>query len=267
MQVTSLHIYPIKSLGGISLSSARISDRGFEHDRRWMLVDEKGEFITQRSFPQMALVDVQVMQDHLLLTHRQDGFTPLQVPMKPEGTETLRVKVWSSSVKALESSPAVSAAFSAWLGQPVRLVYMPDDSVRISNPRVVNGIEKVSLADGYPYLIIGEGTLADLNSRLADPVPMNRFRPNIVFSDGAPFAEDTWDTFHIGEAVFRAVKPCGRCMITTIDQSTALAGKEPLRTLAGYRTVNSNVMFGQNLICEAGEMVQVGDSITLPGGQ
>ena len=226
-----------------------------------MVVDADGQFLTQREHPEFCLLRVHLQHKSMSVSHVNGELPTLVIPMAPTGDEWIRAKVWNSTVKALEASPEASEALSQWLGRAVRLVYMPDESQRICNPRVVQGIERVGFADGYPYLLIGQGSLDELNSRLAHPVPMDRFRPNLVVEGSLPFAEDGWSRVRIGEAVFRLVKPCARCVITTVDQTTGGKGKEPLATLASYRTQGGKVMFGQNLICEEGNVVHAGDAV------
>ncbi|MEO8043086.1 MAG: MOSC N-terminal beta barrel domain-containing protein [Acidobacteriota bacterium] len=262
MLLSELNIYPIKSLKGISLESAVVEDRGLKHDRRWMLVDENRQFITQREVPQMATVKIAVGEDGLIASRNGSSMV---VPFDPGTRETATVKIWNSSVKGEFYPQEIHRWFTDAIGFDCRLVMMPETSKRIVSPdyAVRRFEDTVSFADGYPFLLIGEGSLADLNSRLETPVPMNRFRPNFVVAGSAPFEEDTWKRIRIGSTEFHVVKPSARCVITTVDQ---VAGekdaKEPLRTLASYRTRNGNVLFGQNLIAEtAGGTVRVEDEV------
>lgn len=263
LYLSEIFVYPIKSLGGISLQAAEVEDRGLRYDRRWMLVDGKGHFLTQRKHAQMALLQVSLQEDGLLVSHKQGLLEPLYIPFEEEHVRQneLQVTVWEDTVQALEVNASTSAWFSKALGMPARLVRMPQESHRLVDPDYAAHGELVSFADGYPFLIIGQASLGDLNSRLEAPVPMNRFRPNFVFRGGLPFEEDSWKSFSIGGLTFHAVKPCARCVLTTIDQQTAEKGAEPLRTLASYRLVNNKVMFGQNLLHTGTGPVQVGDRI------
>ncbi len=267
LTLTELWIYPVKSLGGVRVPSARVNPKGLEHDRRWMLVDEKGQFLTQRAVPTMALLNVATEPDKLIVTDSR-SLAVIHIPLHqtPTGCEE-EVVVWNDRVLAHEVSPETSAWFSERLEKPCRLVWFPEQNIRTADPTYAGDGQNVSLADGFPFLIIGEESLNDLNRRLAEPVPMNRFRPNFIFQGGAPFAEDQWHEFTIGVSRFRSVKPCGRCVMTTVDQRTALRGDEPLRTLSTYRKQNGSVLFGQNLVTVSSPgdklIIKEGDVITL----
>jgi uncharacterized protein YcbX len=262
LYISEIYIYPIKSLGGIQVPSAEVEARGLRYDRRWMLVDEKGQFLTQRQHARMALLQVSLLQQGLLVSHKQGGLEPLFVPFTAdkEGPE-LQVTVWDDTVTAREVDPAISAWFAEALGMPARLVRMPEKAHRPVDPCYATKGEEVSFADGYPFLIVGQASLDDLNSRLGQPVPMNRFRPNFVFRGGKPFEEDNWNFFVIGRKPFQAVKPCARCVVTTINQSTAEKSEEPLRTLATYRQQRNKVMFGQNLLSGSKGTLHVGEKL------
>ncbi len=260
--LSNIFIYPIKSLSGISLKSAEIEKRGLKYDRRWMLVDKKNRFITQRVFPQMALLSVKVTKEGLKILHKRKRSEKLFIPFKNHGREIL-VKVWNDDCVAQELSKEINQWFSDVLELNCKLVYMPDTTERRVDVKYVIGKKIVSFSDGYPFLIIGQPALDFLNSKLQIQVPMNRFRPNLVFIGGNPHDEDTWNKFKIGSAVFKVVKPCSRCVLTTVNQDTGIKGKEPLATLSTYRKVNNKVLFGQNLICEKTSRIKIGDKITV----
>lgn len=264
LYLSDIYIYPIKSLGGIRVQTAAVELRGLRHDRRWMLVDEKGQFLTQRQHAQMALLQVSLQQDGLMVQHKQGGLEPLLVPFaasEANGQE-LQVTVWDDTVPVQEVSPSISAWFTEALGMPSRLVYMPPQTRRLVDTAYASNGEIVSFADGYPFLLIGQASLDDLNSRLKQPVHMNQFRPSLVVRGGAPFVEDSWSEFVIGSQSFRAVKPCARCVVTTINQVTAERSPEPLRTLATYRQQCNKILFGQNLLPgSVGGTLQVGDKL------
>ncbi len=260
MHISEINIYPIKSLKGIALESAVVEQRGLRFDRRWMLVDRDGTFMTQREFPLMATIETSFAGGELRVSK---GDT-LDIPYLPDSGEHLPVTIWRDvDVRALAYNGVVSEWFSEKIGTPCKLVVMPDDTNRvIPEEYAVRPEDTVSFADGYPFLLIGEGSLADLNSRLASPIPMNRFRPNFVVHGSEPFAEDTWKRIRIGSTEFHIVKPCARCVITTVDQEKGEKGKEPLATLSSYRNVGGNVLFGQNLIPDiAGGTVRMGDEV------
>lgn len=265
MQLTGLFIYPIKALGGIALNESPVTTRGLAYDRRWMLVDAEGVFISQRDYPLLSLVKMQLDGDHLVVDASHLDMEQLHVPLhQTHFNGSWEVQVWDDFCQAALVDPEADAWFSKVLGSPCHLVYMPDTTHRQIDERYGNPGEPVSFADGYPCLITGEASLRDLNSRLAQPVTMNRFRPNLVFSGDEPFAEDTWQVFHIGNTAFRAVKPCARCEVTTIDPLTGRRGKEPLATLAQFRRQGHKVLFGMNCIPEVtdGATVRIGDMLT-----
>lgn len=261
--VQDLYVYPIKSLAGIRLAAARVEERGFELDRRWMLIDENGQFLSQRTFPQMALLQVEIEAESLKVYHMSDPASIVRIPLDAEGSEIRPVKVWDDEMPAKLVDAGIDRWFSNIFQMNVRLVKMPDSTERKVNPKyAVNG-ESVSFADGMPYLLIGQESLSDLNLRLETPVPMNRFRPNIVFSGGKAFAEDSWGKIQVGEVSFQVVKPCARCVMITVEQSTGDKGVEPLKTLATYRKVGNKILFGQNMVALSKGMVKVGDEIKL----
>jgi uncharacterized protein len=259
--VSNIYIYPIKSLGGISLQQAQVQERGLQYDRRWMLVDEKGGFLSQRKFAQMALLQVKLQENGLLVSHKQGLLDPLFIPFEQADGKEVSVTIWDDTCTAREVNGEVTIWFSKALGMFARLVYMPENTRRIVDPTYAFDEEVVSFADAYPFLVIGQEALNNLNSKLAKQIPMNRFRPNIVFTGGQPHDEDSWDTFTIGETNFRVAKPCARCVLTTVDQQTAIKGEEPLRTLATYRMQNNKVLFGQNLVHGGTGKIKVGDEV------
>jgi uncharacterized protein YcbX len=263
MLLSEIWIYPVKSLGGIRLSSAQVEERGLQHDRRWMLVDESGLFISQRENTKMALLDVSLHEDGLTISHRFETGNQVFVPYKPNSASYVIVKVWDDLVNAITVSTDADAWLSEQLDQKVRIVMMPDSTERKADPRYALNGETVSFADGYPFLLISEASLADLNSRLEKPVEMIRFRPNFVITEASAYEEDSWKSIQIGSIFFEGVKPCGRCILTTIDPMTGEKGTEPLKTLAFYRKVNSKVLFGQNLVTKGNGVVREGDEIRL----
>jgi len=262
MHLSSINIYPVKSLKGIPLNEAIVEDRGLRYDRRWMLVDENSKFLTQREFPVMAAISVNFDTDKFVAS--ADG-RRIEVPLAPGTNEFRSTKIWTSSVRSEVYADEINKWFSEALGTTCSLVAMPEGAHRAVNPiyAVRRFKDAVSFADGYPFMLIGEASLADLNSRLNEPVPMNRFRPNLVVTSSEAFAEDNWRIIMIGSTVFHVVKPCERCTIPTVDQETGeRTGKELLLTLSIYRTVKGNVLFGQNLIAEnAGGTMRVGDKV------
>lgn len=268
MKLSEINIYPIKSLGGISVGSATVEERGLQYDRRWMLVDDAGDFLTQRDFGKMATLKIAVEENGLRV---KDGSESTLVPFDPTTNEKIKVRIWESRCAAVLYDGKTNRWFSDALGAQCRLVKMPEDARRIVSPyyAIRKYKDTVGFADAYPYLLIGEGSLEELNARLDAPVPMNRFRPNFVVEGAAPQAEENWTKIKIGDAVFHNVKACARCTVTTIDQATGVSrGVEPLRTLAQYRLVKragkQKINFGRYLIAEdAGATVEIGAEVEI----
>jgi hypothetical protein len=226
-----------------------------------MLVDPDGRFLTQRELPRLALIEPCLTDGQLTLA--APGVADFALTVSDDGPRG-PVAIWRDTVLAVDQGDAVADWFSAFLATPVRLVRLAEDHVRRVDPAYARRPDdQTSLSDGYPFLLISEASLDDLNGRLEWPLEMRRFRPNIVVAGCPPYAEDTWRQISIGSVCFDVVKPCGRCAITTTDQETAVRGKEPLRTLATYRTVDGKVMFGQNLLYDGAGTIRVGDQVTL----
>ncbi|MHB0968730.1 MAG: MOSC domain-containing protein [Thermoanaerobaculia bacterium] len=260
MKIDSIHIYPVKSCRGIEVASADVTLRGLRDDRRWMIVDESGNFLTQRATPRLALIETALSNDALSLS--APGQSSLQVPRVQDG-EPIDVTIWSDRVTAVAVDRDADRWLTSFLGQNVRLVWMPDAVERPVDPEFGAAGDHVSFADAVPLLLTSTASLDDLNRRLAMPLPMNRFRPNVVVDAEVPYAEDTWSRIDFGTAVLRVVKPCARCAITTTDQLTAERGIEPLRTLVQYRRRGNGVDFGQNLIPEAEGALRTGSRATV----
>lgn len=262
LRLSELWIYPIKSLGGIRCRQAMALEKGFEHDRRWMLVDEHNRFITQREHPQMALFAVGLTGNMLQVTHRKTT-SSVQFETTRMNDRQLKVQIWDDVVDVYEVDEEISRWFSRELGFSCRLVKFPEEKPRPVDKNYVPDPLQVSLADGYPYLIIGQSSLDELNKRLSEPVTMHRFRPNLVFTGGSAFEEDQWKEFFIGNIRFIAVKPCARCILTTVSPETGEKGKEPLQTLSLFRRKNNNVYFGMNVVALTQGMLFEGDTIQL----
>lgn len=262
LTVSGLYIYPVKSLGGFEVARGQVTATGLEHDRRWMLVDANNQFISQREIAAMALLQVSLLQNGLLVTHKQNQSTVV-APFEPQGGPPVTVQVWGDSCKALPVSAEADEWFSDMLSTRCRLVYMPDNSKRRVDTRYAFNKEITSFSDGFPFLLLGQASLDDLNSRLAEPLPFNRFRPNIVFTGGQPYQEDVMEHFIINGISFFGVKLCARCVITTINQQTAAKAKEPLKTLSGYRMRNNRIYFGQNLLHSGEGFIAKGDAVSI----
>lgn len=261
MRVTGLYIYPIKSLQGISLNEADVLERGFRYDRRWMIVDQANKLITQRTHPHLSQVSITLAEQSIIASY--SDLSALEIPLTLANNSPIEVTVWNDQVEAIEASDEINEWFTIVVGEPCKLAFMPEDALRPVNPeRAVNN-ENVSFADGYPYLIISEASLEDLNSRIEVDLPMNRFRPNIVVDGCQPYEEDTWEDIRIGEVKFHVTHPCKRCLFTTVDQETGKKGAEPLKTLATYRREGNDVIFGVNTLALMKGRVHVGDLLTV----
>ncbi|NAW35351.1 MOSC N-terminal beta barrel domain-containing protein [Halomonas alimentaria] len=278
MKITQLNIYPVKSLGGIALDTAELTAEGLAWDRRWMVVDDVGRFVTQRQLPTMARIRVHLEADALVLSHPE--VAPLRVPLAVGALPRIPVYVWEDRCEALdegvEARDWLSDVLGDWRGSGLRLVRFAPEQRRAVEPHYLAPGERAhtGFADGYPLLVVSEGSLDEMNRRLAakglDPVPMSRFRPSLVVDHATPFAEDGWDTLAAADGAWRLGlrKPCQRCKITTVDQHSgeiAVPG-EPLRTLVEMNTrAAPGGYFGQNAIVLEGEgaRLSVGDDITM----
>lgn len=262
MRLAGIVVYPLKGARGVEVQRWPVAATGFARDRQFMVVDAGGRFVSQREEHALALWRVSAEGDSMRIElpgHRR----PFELPWAPDG-EAIEVTVWGDRVRAVAPDPVLDAAVSRELGQPCRLVHIPASSIRQVDPRYSQPGDRVGFADGFPFLLCTRASLADLNARLDADLPMDRFRPNLVVDGAEPFAEDAWSRIHIGGLPFDVVKPCARCVVTTIDQQTARAQREPLQTLATYRrTADGSVHFGQNLIHRAQGELAVGDAVSV----
>ncbi|MCE7064572.1 MOSC domain-containing protein [Dyadobacter sp. CY326] len=263
MHLSEIWIYPVKSLGGIRLKESQVEEEGLKYDRRWLIVDEKGTFLTQRVNAQMALLDVQLYEEGLLIAHRYQPERPILIPFQRNSDADMQVKIWKDFVTARTVCDEADAWLSEHLGKAVRIVEMTANTQRKQDPMYAHGESHVSFADDFPFLLISQASLDDLNSRLAEPVTMKRFRPNFVVAGTSPYAEDQWKNISIGDTSFEVTKPCERCIMVTIDNKTGIKGSEPLKTLAGYRKIDRNIFFGQNVIGLGTGTVREGDEVVL----
>lgn len=260
--ISEIWIYPIKSLPGIRLEEAQVEAKGLRYDRRWMLVDNNGKCLTQRTCLRLAFFDVQLGEKGLVVTDRLSvSGESCFIPYLPDREDWVPVQVWDSTFTAQLVSDAVSQWFSILLGFGVRLVCMGEHSHRKVNEKYALKGEEVSFADGYPILLISQASLDNLNERLSVPVKMHRFRPNLIVSGASPFEEDTWRDIQVGEVGMKLVKPCSRCVMVTIDPETGEKSPEPLKTLSLFRKMGHKVMFGQNILVQTEGGIRVGDPL------
>lgn len=262
MEVTDIIIYPIKSMCGIQLQEAECLERGLRHDRRMMLVDEEGNFITQREYHKMAGIGAALTSNGFQFFLKNDQSRVLDLPHDAGEGNIVPVRVWNHRFSAVEL-PDYGTWFSKVLNTSVRLVKMKDEYTRSKSLIKAPRKTLLSMADGYPYLIISDASLQDLNQRLDEAVPMNRFRPNIVIKGGNPYIEEELDHYSIGNAKFRMIKPCARCSMITIDQKTTKKLVEPLKTLSLYKRSGNKVYFGMNAVCIEPGKISVGDAISI----
>lgn len=266
--VAAIHVYPVKGFSGVTLKSSQFNNLGFLHDRRWMVIDEKRRFLSQREIPEMARMKAKLGKTSLYIENSSGQ--GIRIPLGSGQPLDRTASVWGSSCRVVGYGPDVNGFLSDSLGRNCRLVGMADGfNRRIAPYYSVNPGDSVSFADGFPFLITTTASLDELRLRAGEPIPMDRFRANIVIRNDVAFDEDTWRILQIGAHRFHLVKPCARCVVTTIDQSTGEITKgEPLRTLAKFRTTvragRSKVLFGQNAIAEeATGKIEKGDQVVL----
>ncbi|MEO8227917.1 MAG: MOSC N-terminal beta barrel domain-containing protein [Gemmatimonadota bacterium] len=258
-RLTGLWIYPVKGAAPIAVEEWEIDELGLRYDRRWAVIDAAGDVLTQRSHPRLALVCPVITPTSLEL--RAPGMPPFELPLSRRDERRLPVQIWADRCAAEPCGAAADGWWTTYLGETCQLVRFPESTVRTVEPSRAQRDARVGFADAFPFLIISDAALGALNERLDTPVSMNRFRPNFVVSGVEAHAEDLWDTVRIGDVEFVAAKPCARCVVTTIDQATAIATREPLRTLTRYRREERGVMFGQNLVHRAPGTVRLGDAV------
>ena len=265
MTLESLSIFPVKSCGAIEVSEAGIEARGLQHDRRWMIVDESGRYLTQREIPQLATIRPRVTPDLLILNC---GDAQLDLPLHPHEGGRARVQIWRDEVEAVHVGDLADEWLRDVLGLDVRLVWMPDDARRLVDPRFASSGEITSFADGFPFLVLSSASVDDLNDRIiengGETVGADRFRTNFLIKGAAPYDEDKWARFRVGECEFEVVKPCSRCVIPTIDQASGdKMGLEPLRTLATYRKKDGKIYLAQNAVARKLGRVKIGDEVVV----
>lgn len=262
IRLSQLYIYPVKSMAGIPLATSEVDAMGLQHDRRWMLVDRDGQFMTQRTHPHMVLIRPAIRDGRLVLTNSKGESH--EVPGIGHAEGRLRVQVWKDQVNAHRLSSATDAWLSREIGEPCQLVYIANDEIRQCDPAYAKEGDRTGFSDGFPLLLISEASLEQLNSRLARPVSMIRFRPNLVVSGCDPHAEDKWQKIRIGGISFRVVKPCSRCPIPTVNPQTGRKeGPEPLKTLMSYRRRDNKIWFGQNLVHEGRGVLQANQQVEI----
>jgi len=256
--VSELAIYPVKSFAQITLTESRVDNFGLENDRRWMVVDQKGKFITQRQQSRMCLIEVELLSGGIKLTAPEMSSLIVKIP---SSSSSINVTVWGDQCQGLECGDEVANWLSEFLTVKCQLVYFAEDEIRQVDQTFAQEHDRTAFSDGFPILLISQSSLEDLNSKLNVAVPMKRFRPNLVVSGCNAFDEDSWSLLRIGDLVLRVVKPCSRCVIPSINTDTGERGPEPTKTLITYRRRDNKIFFGQNIIANSPGFIRVGDSV------
>jgi uncharacterized protein len=257
--LSRIRVYPIKACAGTDVQEACMEKRGLQYDRRWMLVDTQGRDLHQFDYPRLASVIVSFDTNGLLIN--APGMPQLPIPFQVESSASLTVQWYEGICEALPANSEADAWFQDFLHVPCRLVFMPESTQRFVEPEYAID-DDLAAFTSFPYHLLGEASLEDLNQRLANPVPLDRFRPNLVIAGAPAFAEDNWRAIQINRYTFHIVKPCERCAITTVDPVKGImTGQEPLKTLAKFRTFNQKVLFGQYLVSGETGVLRVGDPI------
>jgi len=265
LRLSALYRFPLKSGMGESLQQVSLDKLGLDGDRRWMLVDEaSGRFLTQRAVAQMSQLSALRNSDGGL-TLSAPGRSPIDIALPDSDAELRGVTIWRDTLRVPDAGDEAGAWVSEFIGKPTRLVQVPLDRARTTQAGYGKDDDQVAFADGFPLLLIGQASLEDLSQRVGRPLEMLRFRPNLVIEGSEAYAEDGWKRIRIGDVEFRVVKPCSRCILTTIDPQTGLRSddREPLATLQKYRAQEDGAMFGQNLVNDGNGQLEVGMPVTV----
>ncbi len=257
--LSSIFLYPIKSLRGIQVDQWDIIETGLKYDRQWMLIDQQQNFLSQRRLPKMALISTQIKEPYLIVSAPNQN--DLILVLSPPNTQRLTINIWHDQYPVQTVSPEADQWFSDFLQSPCQLVYQSENNIRQVDPHYANPTDQTKFSDGFPFLITTEASLALLNQQMGLSFSMQRFRPNLVISDCKSYEEDTWRQLSINAIHFRLPKPCSRCSIPQIDPETAQSGKEPLRTLALTRKWGNQVFFGQNALHDKKGQIQTGNPV------
>lgn len=259
--LSEIFIYPVKSLAGIKVSKWPVCEKGLLYDRKWMLIDSEGKFLSQRRMPRMILINTQIADDQLILSTTKSH--SISLPLHPTDGDNCKTTIWNDSCLAKTTSTEVDSWLSNFLGLQCQLVYQPDEFVRPVDPNYAKVTDKVNFSDGFPFLIVSEASLKSLNQAMGLQLPIQRFRPNLVISNCESYAEDSWREISVNNIHFRLPKPCSRCSVPTIDIETGQTGKEPLTTLNRLRKWNKKVYFGQNALHDNTGSLSAGSEIQI----
>jgi uncharacterized protein len=267
LTISQLFIFPVKSLSGISVSTSEVTNRGLKFDRRWMIVDKNNQFLTLREYPKMALLDVEITEEGLTIKSRENSEIPLKIPFITKTNTLENVTIWNATVQAKPVKNEADMWLSYMLDGDCKLVYMPDESMRPVD--TTSGYHPkgkfTSFSDAYPFLLLGEASMEDLNARSEKQFSIQRFRPNIVFSGGSSYQEDNFENFTINNVNFTGLENCARCKIPNVNPETGIldADNEPLKTLSKYRLRNKNLEFGRNIVHDGTGIISIGDELKL----
>lgn len=259
--LSRIYIYPVKSLAGIEVNTWNVDSKGLVFDRKWMLIDRRHQFLTQRRLPKMALIKTRIVGESLVLS--APGQREFAFPLRSQGGERLEVDIWDDRCIAETVSSEADTWLSRFLDSECRLVFHPENSVRQVDQHYATAVDQTAFSDGFPFLIVSENSLHALNQAMQLELTMDRFRPNLVIGDCGSFAEDSWRRIEINGISFRLPKPCSRCSVPTIDPQTASIGKEPLTTLNRLRKWENKVYFGQNALHDICGTLSVGNVVDI----
>jgi len=259
--LSSIFIYPVKSLAGIQVSKWQVNEKGLLHDRKWMLIDSENQFLSQRRLPKMALISTQLTETELILSTTTSG--SISLALSPQHGTDIISTIWKDQCLSKTISKEADQWLSDFLGIKCKLVYQPDETIRSVDPTYAKTSDKVNFSDGFPFLITSEASLESLNHAMDLQLPMQRFRPNLVISECESYAEDTWRKVTINDISFRLPKACSRCSVPTIDTETAQTNKEPLTTLSRLRKWNNKVFFGQNALHDNSGILSINSEVII----
>jgi uncharacterized protein YcbX len=257
--ISELAIYPVKSMRQIQLKKSSLQFGGLKHDRRWMVVDSDGVMITQRKVARLCLIQPVLLEPDVDCSLKLSATDMPDINVSiPDGKVTSKAKVWDDECNAFDAGDEVANWLSQFLEMECRLVYFPENEIRIVDQDYAQPNDQTAFSDGFPILLTTQASLDDLNSRMDESIPMARFRPNVVISGCEAFAEDDWKKLKVGDMTLRIVKPCSRCIIPNVDIDSAERCKEPIKTLVTYRKRDHNVFFGQNAVADGSGLLEVG---------
>ncbi len=259
--LSEIFVYPVKSLAGIKVSTWQVNAKGLLHDRKWMLIDNKHQFLSQRRMPKMGLIKTRLTDSELILS--TDASSSISLPLDPTDGDACNISIWNDVCVAKTTSKLANQWLGDFLDIQCQLVYLPNNVVRSVDPLYSKKTDQLNFSDGFPFLIVSEASMNALNREMNLQLGIERFRPNLVISQCEAYAEDSWREISINNIDFRLPKPCSRCIVPTVDPVTAKTGKEPLRTLNRCRKWNKQVYFGQNALHDNSGELSIGNKVQI----